>query len=442
MLERTAPRALPDEVSRAITRTEERSEILISLFQAGFVAFMGILYFLAPKGYTGDVPVRPVPLVLMVYSPFVAIRLALALTRRLTPLLLNVSIIVDVAMICVLLWTFHVQYQQDPGFYLKAPTAFYLFLFVALRSLRYDARYVLFAGATAAAGWIALTVIALRTGSDITRDFVSYITGTDVLVGAQVDRIIAILVLTLVLAVGVRRNSGLLVESATESRARTELSRYFSPRVVTRILESGRALRPGEGEIRDATVLTVDLRGFTSWAQREDPDVVMSTLADYQRRVLAVVLRHSGSIDKFLGDGVLCHFGAADDSQTSAADALRCAEELREELIEWSGELEAERGSGFGFGIGVADGRLVFGTVGSSERLEFTAIGTPVNTCAKLEKHTKALGAHILVPFATYERALGQGFAPRAAFRRHEGVAVEGIDGPLDLAVVTREPAG
>ena len=430
--------SVPQSVRDAIQQTEHRSEILISLFQVGFVLLMGVLYFLAPKGYSGDVPIRPVPLVLVAYAPLVLVRLILALRHRLTPAVLNVSIVVDITMICILLWTFHIQYEQPAGFYLKAPTAFYLFIFVALRALRYDPRYILFAGSAAAVGWIVLTIYAIRADSGITRDFVSYVTGTEVLVGAQVDRIIAILVITAILAVAVKRNGDLLMRSATEGRAREEMSRYFSPEVVDRILTSQERYRPGEGEVRDAATLMVDLRGFSTWAESIEPDKVMSALAEYQRIVVRIVLRHRGSIDKFMGDGVLCHFGAASDSDTCSADAFRCAIQIRSELIKWRDGREARGQHAFEFGIALANGNVIFGAVGGTNRLEFTVIGSPVNTCAKLEKHSKRLGAHVVAPVAMYKAAVEQGLEQIDDAKIARGQSVEGIDASLDLAVVAR----
>lgn len=432
-------------VLKAITQTEQQSEILISLMQVGFVLFLGVLYFLAPKGYAGDVAIRPVPLVLLVYSPFVIARLLLAWRRRLSPVLLNVSIVIDIAMICVLLWSYHVQYQQPAGFYLKAPTAMYLFVFIALRSLRFDARYVLFAGVTAALGWLVLTLYAIRAGTPVTGDFISYITGTDVLVGAQVDRIIAILALTVVLAIGVSRAGRVLTTSATEQHARQELSRYFSPDVTAKILDRENGFEPGDGEVYDAVAMMIDLRGFSAWAESIDPATVMCTLADYQSRIVPIVLRNNGSIDKFMGDGVLCHFGAASPTPAPVADALRCAEEVRAALVEWTRRsvsaevaVDAEPGAGFEFGIGIAAGRLIFGAVGEKDRLEFTVIGTPVNTAAKLEKHTKSVGAHVLVPYDAFRIAATQGYEPAVEYKRIRNRAVDGLRDPIDLAVVLR----
>lgn len=434
---------LSPAVQTAIATTEQQSEILISLFQAGFVLFVGLLYFLAPKGYEGSVPIRPVPLVLIAYSPFVLGRLILALKRRLTPLLLGISIIVDITMICVLLWTYHVQYQQPAGFYLKAPTAMYLFIFIALRSLRYDARYVGMAGIAAAAGWLVLTMTAIAGESGITRDFVEYMTGTDVLIGAQVDHIIALLTFTFILAAGVRRSGQILTTSATETVARQELSRYFSPDVSARILDSETGFQPGQGEVSSSIVLAIDLRGFSAWASGREPAAVMQTLADYQSRVVPIVLSHGGSIDKFMGDGILCHFGAAVRSPHPYADGLRCAEELQTELSSWRHELgssvEAVSGTEFEFGIGVAGGQLIFGAVGDHTRLEFTVIGTPVNTAAKLEKHTKTIPAHILVPYSDLKTAVSEGYQPGVRYKRIRGRLVEGMPEPMDLAVLPRE---
>lgn len=420
-------------VRAAITETERQSEILISVFQLAFVIFIGVLYFLAPKGYEGTVPVRPVPLVLLGYSPFVIARLVLAWKRALPPALLTLSVVLDIGMICVLLWTYHIQYEQPAGFYLKAPTAMYLFIFVALRGLRFDPRYVLFAGGTAAAGWLVLTLLAISGESEITGDFISYITGTDVLVGAQVDRIIALLTFTAILAVGVSRSGKILATSASETHARLELSRYFSPDVTERILDSETGFQPGQGEVSTAVVVTVDLRGFSAWAQRVEPTEVMETLAEYQGRIVPVILHHGGSIDKFMGDGVLCHFGAATPTEHAHADALRCAEALRDTLIEWT------TAHHFEFGIGIAGGRLIFGAVGDSDRLEFTVIGSPVNTAAKLEKHTKEVGAHILIPYEDLRQASEEGYRPYVGFKRLRERRVEGISDPMDLAVVLRE---
>jgi len=94
-----------------------------------------------------------------------------------------------------LIWCFHIQYGQPPAFYLKAPTLLYVFIFIALRALRFEARYVLISGFAAAAGWLALVVYAAAfdpRGMAVTRNYVEYMTSARILWGAEIDKVIAI----------------------------------------------------------------------------------------------------------------------------------------------------------------------------------------------------------------------------------------------------------
>lgn len=432
-------RDLPPAIAEAVDQTEQGSEILISWIQLGFVVFIGALYFLSPKGHAGNVPIRPVPLALALYAPFVLLRLFYAIRRKLSQLILYASILMDILLITGLLWAYHIQYQQPPGFYLKAPTAMYFFLFIALRSLRFDPRYLLVTGIGAVVGWASLTVYALRAGSGVADDFVSYIRGTEVLIGAQVDKIVALIAVTLVLAVAVKRSSGVLITSFRERTARTELSRYFSPDVIKKILDTEHGFQPGQGQVRTAATLMIDLRGFSRWTADKESAEVMGILAEYQAKAVPLVLRHNGSVDKFMGDGILCHFGAATDSPRSFADALECAEAIHLALTEWKLEREANGEDGFDFGMGIAGGRLMFGAVGDGQRLEFTVIGTPVNIAAKLEKHAKRLRSTLLATDDLFSIARQQGFRPQLTFRRARGQVVDGLSEPLDLVLISDE---
>ncbi|TVR73857.1 MAG: adenylate/guanylate cyclase domain-containing protein [Spirochaetaceae bacterium] len=421
---------LSPRVLAAVARTEEQSETLITLVQLGFLLFMGTLYFLAPKGYTGDVPIRPVPLVLLVYLPLVMVRLLLAWRRLLTPLLLGFSILVDMVMLSLLIWAFHLQYRQPPGFYLNSPEVMFIYIFIALRALRFDPRYVIGAGVAAAAGWLFLTVYAIRAGSGITRDYAEYLTGSSVLVGAQVAQIIAILTLSAILALAVYRSGSILIRAAREESLRQDLTRYFSPLVVERIVAADGGIRPGDGEFHLGTVMMIDLRGFSARAAAMDPKEVMTMLAEFQGRVVPLVMEQGGSIDKFMGDGILAHFGTATRSDRHAHEALTAAEAIRESLLEWRDDIA--------FGIGIASGEVIFGAVGDETRLEFTVIGPPVNTAAKLEKFSKRLRAHIVATRQTWNRARRFGFKPRASWRSVRRAPVEGLSDPLDLVAVLR----
>jgi adenylate cyclase len=116
---------------------------------------------------------EPVPLVLGAYIAITLSQLGLAYLRRLAGVLLGAFVVVDVVLLLVLIWSFHIQYMQPPSFSLKAPTLLSVFIFIALRALRVDAGYVLLAGFVAAAGWTALVAYALAESlpGAVTHDF-------------------------------------------------------------------------------------------------------------------------------------------------------------------------------------------------------------------------------------------------------------------------------
>ena len=172
-------------------------------------------------------------------------------------------------------------------------------------------------------------------------------------------------------------------------------------------------LEPGQAELREAAVLIVDLRGFTPLSARLSPPQVMALLADYQGRMVAAIRRHGGSVDKFLGDGILASFGAVRASATFAADAARAVEAVVDEAAAWAEARRADAEEPLAVGVALASGRVMFGCVGDHDRLEYTVIGEAVNLAAKLEKHGKAEAASALLPAETLALAEAQGSGPR-----------------------------
>ncbi len=430
---------MPARVAAQIRAQQEDSEILIGWTQIVGVTFFAIVYSIAPKTFDSEVRFAPVPWTLGFYFVFTLIRLTLAHRRRLPNWMITLSVVVDMAALLVTIWSFHLQYEQPPGFSLKAPTLLYIFILISLRTLRFEARYVLLAGAAAALGWLSLLGYALLNSpmpGVITRDYVHYITSSDILIGGEVDKVLSIVIVTVVLAVALTRARRLLIRAATEHAAAADLSRFFAPEVAHQITSSEHAVRPGQGELRDAAIMNVDIRGFTPLAHRMPADEVMALLAEYQARMVPVIKRHGGSIDKFLGDGVMATFGAAMKTDTYAADAQRAAGAVIETFDAWNRERARKGVPALGFGIGIAVGPVVFGAVGDDTRLEFTVIGDPVNLAAKLEKHTKAEAVRALATAAALTTARGQGYAPDGDPEVRAGRAVDGVDDPLDLVVV------
>ncbi len=430
---------LPERVRHAIARQQDQSEVLIGWAQLAVVTTFGVLYAVAPKTFTAEAEFAPVPWALGGYLAFTVVRLALAYRMVLPRWYLGLSVIIDMVLLLGLIWSFHLQYMQPAAFYLKAPTLLYVFIFIGLRALRFEARYVVLAGAVAALGWLGLVLYAIMidpADDMITRDYVHYMTSASVLLGAEFDKVISILVVTVILAVAIVRARRLLVRSLTEGAAARDLSRFFAPEIARQITASEQRIQPGEGEHRDAAILYCDVRGFTLLADRLSAGEVMRLLAEYEARMVAVIQRHGGSIDKFLGDGIMATFGAAVKTESYAADALRAVEELAQAAADWAAEREAAHLAPLEIGFAVAVGPVVFGAVGDETRLEFTVIGASANLAAKLEKHTKVEAVRALTTQDSLEIARAQGYRPRHEPERRSGIRVEGVEAPVDLAVV------
>ncbi|HCK17077.1 MAG TPA: adenylate/guanylate cyclase domain-containing protein, partial [Thalassospira sp.] len=147
---------LPERVHNAIEKQQYESEKLIGWVQLLLVTIFATLYIISPNKPMSD-GIHPVPWALGLYYLFTLKRLALTYRNKLSTWFLTASVIADIGLLMVLIWSFHIQYMQPASFYLKAPTVLYVFIFIALRSLRFDPRYILIAGGTAAAGWVILT---------------------------------------------------------------------------------------------------------------------------------------------------------------------------------------------------------------------------------------------------------------------------------------------
>ena len=430
---------LPARVERALLDLRRKSEILIGWVQATLVLVFGSLYLVAPSTSPSDAVFRPVPWALGLYGAFTMIRLILAYRNRLSFAIKITSVLVDVSMLMVTIWSFHIQYGQPAAFYLKAPTLLYVFIFIVLRALTITPGYVLFTGLTAAFGWLVLLGYALAApgGADlVTRDYVQYMTSVKILIGGEIDRVVSILIVTLVLSVSVARARQLLFHAVGDQAAVSQLSRFFSPEIAERLSHADELLHPGDAEQREAAAMFIDLRGFTTLAAAMPPVELIDMLREYQRIAVPVVHQNNGSVVTYLGDGIMVTFGATRSSTTYCADAMRCGEMLVAALAAWCMEREARNLPAPGVGIGVDAGTVTCGVIGDEGRLEYAIIGDPVNRAAKLQNQTKVEGVLGLASLACRDRAVRQGYVcagPQAVLADR---AVAGVSGLVSLVVL------
>ena len=450
---RPLPDQLPSIVQATIQKEQEESEILVSVIQLFAIATFAVLYTLTPKGFGPDVQFEPVPLTLAVYAAFTLVRLWLAVERRLPRWFVAISIVVDVAVLLITIWSFHLQYDADPALYLKAPTLMYVFILIALRTLRFEPVMVILTGVAASIGWLALVVYAVgheqvcdsmelleamasAEACNITHMFPEYTSSDQILLGAEFDKIVSMLMVTMILAMALVRARNLLVRATTEHQAAADLSRFFAPEIAGRIRETGSEIKPGDAEMREAAIMMTDLRGFTRLAEKLPPREVMALLSEYQSRVVAAISAEGGSVDKFMGDGILASFGAAAMSAEPAAQAMRAADRISRDCRAWRLQRRASGRPAPAVGLAITTGRVMFGAIGDASRLEYTVIGDPVNLAAKLEKHTKVEHVAALCTDLSYQQAIGEGYAPPEEREQRFARAVEGVETPVDLIVL------
>ncbi|MEA2386910.1 MAG: adenylate cyclase, partial [Thermoleophilaceae bacterium] len=183
-----------------------------------------------------------------------------------------------------------------------------------------------------------------------------------------------------------------MVRGLAEREAlREAFGSYVDPAVAERVIREGELL---EGEQVEATMLFVDIRDFTAFAENASAREVVAHLNDFFGLVVPVVLEARGHANKFIGDGVLAVFGAPDRHDDHADCALRAAERIADAVAERYGDR-------LRVGIGINSGPVMVGTVGGGGRLEFTVIGDPVNVAARVEEATRETGDRILLTEST-----------------------------------------
>jgi len=160
------------------------------------------------------------------------------------------------------------------------------------------------------------------------------------------------------------------------------LKRFFSPQLAEMIV-SGDAEDPLKSHRREITVVFLDLRGFTSFAETSEPEEVMGVLREYHAEMGALILEHEGTLERFTGDGMMIFFNDPVPVPDAPARAVRMAVAMRgrvdELLVKWK-----KRGYDLDFGVGVAQGYATIGAIGFEGRLDYGAIGTVTNLAARL----------------------------------------------------------
>jgi adenylate cyclase len=174
-----------------------------------------------------------------------------------------------------------------------------------------------------------------------------------------------------------------------EAVTRERFRRLLSPDIAEQVISGKLEVQKG-GELRETTILFADIRGFTSISESCEPKIVVDALNEYFERMVEIVFRYEGTLDKFIGDEMMVLFGSPVSHSDDPIRALRAALEMQEALATLNKRHEARELPPFEIGIGINTGEVVAGYIGSSQALEYTVIGDPVNTGSRLCSLAKA----------------------------------------------------
>lgn len=295
----------------------------------------------------------------------------------------------------------------------------YFFILLAAATLAYSWRTVIAVGTWTAGLWTVglLSVWAFREPPGEMRAAArslyadNYVLGdfldpTALLVDARVQEIMVFVMVAVILAVSSRRSSRLLLAQAGLERERANLARYFSPNVVDELSQNDEPLKRVRGQ--DVAVLFVDIVGFTAYADDRPPERVIETLRAFHGRMETEVFRHQGTLDKYLGDGLMATFGTPFAGPDDASRALACARAMTVAVAQWNAERAASGDSTIRASFGLHYGPVVLGDIGAN-RLEFAVIGTTVNVASRLEALTRSLGVTLAASGALIDRARAEG---------------------------------
>ncbi len=295
---------------------------------------------------------------------------------------------------------------------LRQPSFLYFLLLPAIAALSFRPAMVLWSVFSIAVVWGVGTALIMQspgallalpnTGDpgDSIVQLMGYLDPYYVHIDDAVVRIFITGLIGIILAYGAYRARRLMIEQAEVVRERANLARYVAPNMVEALARVDRPM--GETRTHDVAVLFADIKGFTALAEAGTAADTMRLLRAFHGRMAACVFAHGGTLDKFIGDGLMATFGTPQPLDDAADRALACGMAMRQTIDDWQGNRRAAGEAAVEVGIGIHYGQVTMGDIGGGgeglgQRFEFAVIGDTVNVASRLERMTRDLCVSLLV---------------------------------------------
>lgn len=324
-----------------------------------------------------------------------------------------------------------------PQFSLRFGNFIYFFVLLAGLTYLYRPALVLWGGISAALSWsLGIAILASLPGAVVMspsgedREVLLQVLADPSFIdlGVRLQEVIVLLLTACMLTLAVSRSRSIALRQAALASERTNLARYFPRKTVDLLATRTNPLsQPREHR---AAVLFADLISFTNWAQDRPAQETIGVLRQIHELLCDTVFRHDGTLDKFIGDGLMATFGTPEPTQRDAVNALTAAVEMADVFRLWK---EAKKGTDAGeleLAIGVHYGPIIIGDIGTSRRMEFAVLGDTVNVASRLEQANREIGCHCIVSTALVEAAEAESPTETAAalarLRRHGPITLRG----------------
>lgn len=367
--------------------------------------------------------------VVAAYGTATLIALLLAELRRGARWFAWIYIAFDAILVVVLFHEHLFAPSKELDHNLTAPSLAIGFVLLTHVALRLRPMMVALFSGLVVLGWLILLTVAvdahLGKGAAVALDWSAFLTETALAA--------AFAFAALVCGLLTHEHNVLLKTAVLAERRRANLSRFFSPTVLTELQTTGDALALGQ---RQVAVMFVDLRSFTRLSEMIPLPSLANLLVEFRELVTREVFAHGGMIDKFIGDGVMAAFGQPKSTPDDAARALECAIHLTVALREWREARERRGEVGVQAGVGIHFGMAIGGVLRSGSHDEFTLVGDAVNVAQRLEQLCKPLDASIVASWEIIKAARGAEMAP---WSYESNVELQGRVGRMEIGYLPHE---
>ena len=250
----------------------------------------------------------------------------------------------------------------------------------------------------------------------------------------RIQEMVVFMIVAGILAIKGWRSNQLLLRQANIAAERANLSRYFPSSLVDVLASTNHDI--GAVRTQEVAVLFTDIVGFTQYAEHHSPEEVMDLLRCYHAFVERSIFQNGGTLDKYLGDGVMATFGTPETKPDDATNALKAALQLIDETKAFNQDREANGIAPVQVSIGVHYGPVILGDIGPSRRLEFAVVGDTVNVASRLEASTRELGCQCVVSedlMRKAESSNAEGQPKQVEFSPREAIKLRGRNSSIEI---------